>query len=154
MDGRYKALGLPASAARRQSLLTLVHHKGDAVEQSLMRKHRVGLFAVGLMLVAVIPMLGERWHVSGPFARADVSVKLQPRASRNAVGEPLGDELKIQVIAPPVDSAANQALIELLAGKLGCPRGQVELVRGRTSRHKTVRLNGFTAEQVLQKITG
>lgn len=83
-----------------------------------------------------------------------LSVKLQPRASRNAIGEPLGDELKIQVIAPPVDSAANEALIELLAEKLGCPRGQVELVRGRTSRHKTIRLNGFTPGQVLQKITG
>jgi uncharacterized protein (TIGR00251 family) len=83
-----------------------------------------------------------------------LSVKLQPRASRNGIGEPLGDELKIQVTAPPVDSAANEALIELLAEKLDCSRGQVELVRGRTSRHKTVLLQGFTREQVLQKIAG
>ena len=52
-------------------------------------------------------------------------------------GEPLGDELKIKVTAPPVDAAANQALIELLAEKLDCPRGRVELIRGQTSRHKT-----------------
>ena len=44
-----------------------------------------------------------------------LSVKLQPRASKNEIGEPLGNELKIKVTAPPVDAAANQALIELLA---------------------------------------
>lgn len=83
-----------------------------------------------------------------------LSVKLQPRASKSEIGEPLGDELRIKVTAPPVDSAANQALLELLAEKLGCSRGQVELVRGQTSRHKTVMINGFTPAQVLQKISG
>ena len=70
-----------------------------------------------------------------------LSVKLQPRASKNEIGAPLGDELKIKVTAPPVNAAANQALIELLAEKLDCPRGRVELVRGQTSRHKTVKLH-------------
>ena len=83
-----------------------------------------------------------------------LSVKLQPRASKNEIGEPLGDELKIKVTAPPVDAAANQALVELLAEKLGCPRGKVELIRGQTSRHKTVMLHGFRRDQVFQKIGG
>jgi uncharacterized protein (TIGR00251 family) len=85
-----------------------------------------------------------------------LSVKLQPRASKNEIGAPLGDELKIKVIAPPVDAAANEALIELLellAEKLDCARGRVELVRGQTSRHKTVKLHGFTPEEVLQAIS-
>lgn len=81
-----------------------------------------------------------------------LSVKLQPRASRNEIGEPLGAELKIKVTAPPVDAAANQALLELLADQLHCPRGQVELIRGQTSRHKTVLLHGFTAATVLEKL--
>lgn len=80
-------------------------------------------------------------------------VKLQPRASKNEIGEPLGDELKIKVTAPPVDAAANRALVELLAEKLDCPRGKVELVRGHTSRHKTVMLHGFKPDEVLQKIS-
>jgi uncharacterized protein (TIGR00251 family) len=79
-------------------------------------------------------------------------VKLQPRASKNEIGEPLGDELKIKVTAPPVDAAANQALIELLAETLGCSRGQVELIRGQTSRHKTVMLHGFKMADVLAKL--
>ena len=80
-----------------------------------------------------------------------LSVKLQPRASKNEIGEPLADELKIKVTAPPVDAAANQALIELLAETLGCPRGRVALIRGHTSRHKTVLLHGFKPDEVRQK---
>jgi hypothetical protein len=82
-----------------------------------------------------------------------LSVKLQPRASRNEISAPLGDELKIKVTAPPVDAAANRALIELLAEKLDCSRGRVELIRGQTSRHKTIKLYGFTPEAVLQAIS-
>ena len=81
-----------------------------------------------------------------------LAVKLQPRASKNEIGEPLGDELKIKVTAPPVDAAANQALIELLADKLNCSRGKVELIRGQTSRHKTIMLHGFTPAEALPKI--
>jgi uncharacterized protein (TIGR00251 family) len=81
-----------------------------------------------------------------------LSVKLQPRASKNEIGEPLGDELRIKVTAPPVDAAANQALVELLADTLDCSRSKVELIRGQTSRHKTVLLHGFKPDEVLQKI--
>ena len=75
-----------------------------------------------------------------PYLRAQadgvlLSVKLQPRASANEIGEPMGNELRIKVTAPPVDSAANEALIRLLAEKLDCPRNRVELLRGQTSRH-------------------
>ncbi len=82
-----------------------------------------------------------------------LSVKLQPRASKNEIGAPLGDELKIKVTAPPVDSAANEALLELLAEKLDCTRGRVELIRGQTSRHKTVLLRGFKPDEILARLS-
>ena len=81
-----------------------------------------------------------------------LSVKLQPRASKNEIGEALGEELKIKVTAPPVDAAANQALIELLADILGCSRGKVELIRGQTSRHKTLMLHGFKMKTAADKL--
>ncbi|HWH68284.1 MAG TPA: DUF167 domain-containing protein, partial [Candidatus Sulfotelmatobacter sp.] len=59
-----------------------------------------------------------------------LSIKLQPRASANEIGDPLGEELRIKVTAPPVDAAANEALVRLLAEQLDCPRNHVELVRG------------------------
>ena len=81
-----------------------------------------------------------------------LSVKLQPRASKNEFGSPIGDELKIKVTAPPVDAAANEALIELVAERLDCARNRIELVRGHKSRHKVVKLRGFELEEVLQKL--
>lgn len=75
-----------------------------------------------------------------------LALKVQPRASRNEIGEPLGAELKLKVTAPPVDSAANQAVLDFLAEKLDSPRAAVVLIRGQTSRHKTILLRGLTPE--------
>ena len=88
-------------------------------------------------------------------AQADgvlLSVKLQPRASANEIGDALGNELRIKVTAPPVDAAANEALVKLLAQHLDCPRNRVELVRGHTSRHKTIKLYGLALEDVAKKL--
>jgi uncharacterized protein (TIGR00251 family) len=83
-----------------------------------------------------------------------LSVKLQPRASANEIGEPMGNELRIKVTAPPVDSAANEALIRFLAETLDCPRNRIELVRGNKSRHKTLKLHGISAEFALARLVG
>lgn len=88
--------------------------------------------------------------LSGQGDAVRLLVKLQPRASANEIGAPLGGELKIKVTAPPVDSAANEALVDLLAEKLGCARNRIELARGQTSRHKTIMLHGFKTAEVLQ----
>ena len=88
-------------------------------------------------------------------AQADgvlLSVKVQPRASANEIGEALGNELRVKVTAPPVDAAANEALIKLLAQQLHCPRNRVDIVRGHTSRHKTVKLYGLSAEDAAARL--
>jgi uncharacterized protein len=81
-----------------------------------------------------------------------LAIKLQPRASNNQIGEALGDELRIKVTAPPVDAAANEALLRLLSATLDCARNRLELIRGQTSRHKAVRVYGLSAEAVLAKL--
>ncbi len=81
-----------------------------------------------------------------------LAIKLQPRASSNEIGAALGDELRIKVIAPPVDAAANEALVRLLAETLDCPRNRIELVRGHTSRHKTVKVYGVTPADILSRL--
>jgi uncharacterized protein len=93
-----------------------------------------------------------------PFLRSQtdgtlyLTVKVQPRASKNEICEILGAELKIKIAAPPVDSAANEALVDFLVEKLDCPRGAVRIVRGATSRHKLIALNGLTAEVVAERL--
>ena len=81
-----------------------------------------------------------------------LAVKLQPRAPVDEIGEPLGNELRIKVTAPPVDAAANEALLRLLAETLDCSRNRVQLVRGYTSRHKLVKLRGISADAALSKL--
>src|SRR5215470_5470559 len=81
-----------------------------------------------------------------------LSLKVQPRASSNSIEAPLGNELRIKVTAPPVDSAANEALIRFLAERLGVPRNRIELLRGHTSRHKQVKVYGIAVGQLLSAI--
>ena len=79
-----------------------------------------------------------------------LSVKVQPRASQNRIQGMHGTELKIAVTAPPVDAAANVALVEFLAEHLGVSRSAVELVRGHTSRHKVFFITGLPSGEVLR----
>ena len=75
-------------------------------------------------------------------------VRVQPRSSRNAVDGVHGDALKIRLTAPPVEGAANDALVALLADELGVPRRSIRIVSGETGRNKLVEVDGIAAEAV------
>jgi uncharacterized protein (TIGR00251 family) len=77
------------------------------------------------------------------------AVHVQPRASRSHIGGLHGDALKVRLQAPPVDNAANEALVDLLAVELGVPRRVVRIVSGATSRAKVVEIEGIAGERVL-----
>ena len=81
-------------------------------------------------------------------AGAVLNLRLVPRASKNAIQGEYGDALKIRLCAPPVDGAANAALIEFLAETFDLPRARVQLLSGATSRNKRVLLAGVPAAQV------
>ena len=87
-----------------------------------------------------------RVEVRGASIR--VHVHVQPRASRSEVVGTHGAALKVRLLAPPVDGAANDALITLLAERLGVARRDVRIVQGATSRAKVVEIQGTTAEAV------
>ncbi|PKM43665.1 MAG: YggU family protein [Gammaproteobacteria bacterium HGW-Gammaproteobacteria-1] len=69
-----------------------------------------------------------------------LTVRLQPRASRDEIVGPHGDSLKIRITAPPVEGQANAHLIRFLAGAFGVSRSQVTLVSGETARSKQLRI--------------
>ncbi|MEZ4379813.1 MAG: DUF167 domain-containing protein [Nannocystaceae bacterium] len=83
-----------------------------------------------------------------PGDAVDVDVQVVPRASRTRVVGVHGERLKIQLAAPPVDGAANKALVELFAAILKIPRTAVAIAQGAASKRKTVRLEGTTVEGV------
>jgi len=77
-------------------------------------------------------------------------VRVQPRASRSEIVGLHGDALKVRLSAPPVDGAANEALVELVADALGVAKRAVRIVSGQSSRSKTVEVEGVTAAAVLR----
>lgn len=77
-----------------------------------------------------------------------VSVYIQPRAKRTEVAGRHGSDLKIRIAAPPVDHAANEALLAFVAQRLGVPQRNVRLIAGVTSRRKVLESEGVTAHQV------
>lgn len=81
-----------------------------------------------------------------------VDVLVQPRASREKVGPVHGDRLKLAVTAPPVDGEANAAVIALLARALDVARSALEVSAGASSRRKTIRVRGLSAEQVQARL--
>ncbi len=75
-----------------------------------------------------------------------VEVRVVPRAGRTALAGARGGALLVRLAAAPVEGAANEALIELIAGALGVPKRQVVVVAGARSRAKRVVVHGLTAE--------
>ena len=81
-----------------------------------------------------------------------LSIKLQPRATRNQIQGLHGNELKIAITAPPVDSAANNFLLRFVADEFNLSRSAVQLVRGQTSRHKTIFIAGARAAELAKRL--
>jgi uncharacterized protein (TIGR00251 family) len=79
------------------------------------------------------------------------SVRVVPRASRSAIEGMYGEALKVRLAAPPVDGAANDELVEVLADALGVPRSRVRIVGGGHSRTKVVEVDGVTAQEVRRR---
>ena len=82
-----------------------------------------------------------------------LNVRVTPRARKSAVtglveGADGRFAIAVKLAAPPVDGAANQALIAFLAVALGVGRSSVEIVSGEKSRLKTVRIARLSAEAV------
>jgi uncharacterized protein (TIGR00251 family) len=77
-----------------------------------------------------------------------VAVRVQPRASRSELAGEHGGALKVRLQAPPVDGAANEALVEFLARALGVARRDVRIVSGQSSRSKVVEIDGIEPGRV------
>lgn len=75
---------------------------------------------------------------------AVLSLRIQPRASKNEIIQREGGKIKVRLTAPPVDGAANEALILFLSDVLGVTRSHVEIMSGLTSREKIIRIMGMS----------
>lgn len=69
-----------------------------------------------------------------------LKIYLTPRASKNKIKGWRGEELCVSITSPPVDGKANDELIKFLSKKFGVPKSAISIVKGETSRHKTLRI--------------
>jgi uncharacterized protein (TIGR00251 family) len=86
-------------------------------------------------------------------AGATFAVKVHPRAKRDRISGVVGDALKLDLIAPPVEGRANEACIRFFADFLKVPRSSVTIASGANTRLKVIRIAGITAEQVRQRLS-
>ena len=80
------------------------------------------------------------------------AVRVQTRASAAGVSGLHGTSLKVRVHAPPVEGAANAAVIAVIAAALGVARRDVRIVGGLASRSKVVEVSGLSAAEVHQRL--
>ncbi len=84
----------------------------------------------------------------GSSGTAALTVRIQPRASKNGIVLMEDGSLKIRLTAPPVDGAANEALVKFLADAFSVAKSQVRIVSGHTSRRKIVLISGISEADV------
>ncbi len=88
------------------------------------------------------------------MAEVRFAVRLTPRAGRDAVDGVVDGVLRARVAAPPVDGAANEALVRLVASELDVPRRAVRLVGGDTARQKLVAVDEVPTEVIVARWPG
>jgi uncharacterized protein YggU (UPF0235/DUF167 family) len=93
-----------------------------------------------------------------------ITVRVIPRSGKNTLEWDEGNEregdlrgqqgtLKARLTAPPIDGAANEALVALLADRLHIPKRAIQIVRGATSRQKTVEINGIAPDELRSRLS-
>ena len=72
-----------------------------------------------------------------------IEVKVEPRSSQKGIGGVMDNNvLKVKLTSPPVEGAANEQLIEVIAEELKVKRAQVKVIRGQSSKRKVVEITG------------
>lgn len=81
-----------------------------------------------------------------------LAVKVVPGASRTEISGWLGEALKVRVSAPPERGRANEALVVLIADRLGLPTGAVRVAAGAGSPRKTIEIAGLSEQEVRDRL--
>ena len=82
---------------------------------------------------------------------ATFSIRVQPRAKKNAITGEMGDALKLALTSPPVEGRANKAVIEFFAKLLNVSRSSVTIAAGESKRNKVIRIAGISAKEVMAR---
>ena len=93
------------------------------------------------------------FKISSAEGGAAFPVRVVPRASKNEISGRQGEAVKIRLTAPPVEGAANEALIGFLSEVLGVRKSQIEILSGHASRDKLVCVVGMLPNEVEARLS-
>jgi uncharacterized protein (TIGR00251 family) len=91
---------------------------------------------------------------SDPNESLTFTIRVVPRASKSEIVGEIEGSLKVRISAPPVDGAANEEVVKVLAKAFGVAKSNVSIVSGETSKTKRVRVIGATPERLRQLAGG
>ena len=86
-------------------------------------------------------------------AGVEVLLHVQPRARNTGIAGIHGAALKVKISAPPVDDAANRAIVEFFSRLLDLPKARLQIVAGLKSREKILRIVGISREAFQERIS-
>ena len=84
---------------------------------------------------------------------ARFDIRVVPRGSKTAIAGVRDGALLVRVTAPPVDGAANDAVVDLLSGFFDVARRDVRVIGGETTRRKTIEIAGLAPAAALAKLS-
>ncbi len=93
---------------------------------------------------------GVRNEMAGEMTTIDI--KVQPNAKRGEIVMGLDGRVYVKVPAPPREGRANQAVVELIADRLGIRKSAVTIVRGHSGRNKTLAIAGLGPEEIQRRL--
>jgi uncharacterized protein (TIGR00251 family) len=85
-------------------------------------------------------------------AGLEIRLHVQPRAKRCEISGTYDRALKVKVSTPPVDNAANRAIIDFLSTQLGIPKSNLHITSGLKSRDKIIQIKGLSVSSFLERI--
>ena len=85
-------------------------------------------------------------------AGLEVRIHVQPRARRSELSGIHNGTLKIKVLAPPVDDAANRAIIEFFSSLLDISKSSIRITSGQKSRDKTLLIQGLSRKAFIARL--
>lgn len=98
-------------------------------------------------------MIDSGLQIRETDAGLEIRVHVQPRARRFEVSGLYDGALKLKVTAPPVDDAANRAVVEYLADRLEIPRSRLRIAAGARSRNKTLLVERLSREDLEKRLS-
>ena len=81
-----------------------------------------------------------------------ITLRVRPNAARNEITDFTNGVLQIKVAAPPIKGKANKELIAFLSHKLGISKSDLQIIKGDTSQHKVIAINGLSQEEISERL--